>query len=116
MNKQNPLLLILLVILQLTTLVARTMATPRLDIRLDEQWKFIRQDVSDAAATNLDDAAWQSVNLPHTWNNMDGQTSRRAICRQEFVSKIRRGCDGDRGPRQWHPYRHSQGKLRGVLF
>jgi len=75
MNKQNPLLLILLVILQLTTLVARTMATPRLDIRLDEQWKFIRQDVSDAAATNLDDAAWQSVNLPHTWNNMDGQTS-----------------------------------------
>ena len=75
MNKQKSRLLILLVILQLITLVDRTMATSRLDIRLNEQWKFIRQDVPDAAATNLDDAAWQSVNLPHTWNNLDGQTS-----------------------------------------
>ena len=75
MNKQKSRLLILLVILQLITLVDRTMATSRLDIRLNEQWKFIRQDVPDAAATNLDDAAWQAVNLPHTWNNLDGQTS-----------------------------------------
>src|ERR1035438_6138882 len=75
MNKQKVQLLILLVMIQLTTLAGRTMAAPRLDISLDEQWKFIRQDVSDAAATNLDDAAWQSVNLPHTWNNLDGQTS-----------------------------------------
>jgi len=29
----------------------------------------------DAAATNFDDVAWQTVNLPHTWNNLDGQTS-----------------------------------------
>ena len=81
MNKQKSRLLILLVILQLITLVDRTMATSRLDIRLNEQWKFIRQDVPDAAATNLDDAAWQSVNLPHTWNNLDGQTSGTQIGR-----------------------------------
>ena len=75
MNRQKSQQLILLVILQLTTLVARTMATSRLDIRLDEQWKFIRQDIADAATTNFDDAAWQAVKLPHTWNNLDGQTS-----------------------------------------
>jgi beta-galactosidase len=81
MNKQRSQLLILLVVLQLATLVGRTMAelrtlaAPRLDIGLDEQWKFIRQAVPDAAATNFDDAAWQAVNLPHTWNNLDGQTS-----------------------------------------
>lgn len=32
-------------------------------------WKFILQDVApDAAATS-----WQSVSVPHTWNNLDGQ-------------------------------------------
>jgi beta-galactosidase len=75
MNRQKSLQLIVLVILQLATVMSRTMAAPRLDIRLDEQWKFIRQDVAGAALTNFDDTAWQSVNLPHTWNNLDGQTS-----------------------------------------
>ncbi len=67
--------LILLVILQFATLAGRTLAASRSDIKLDEQWKFIRQDVADAAATNFDDSSWSSVNVPHTWNNMDGQTS-----------------------------------------
>src|SRR5580704_8754585 len=74
MNKQRFLQLILLVTLQLVILTGRTMATPS-DIKLDEQWKFMRQDIPDAAMTNLDDSAWQPVNLPHTWNNLDGQTS-----------------------------------------
>ena len=75
MNKQKYRRLILLLIMQLAVLAASSMAASRVDIGLDEQWKFIRQDVADAAATNFDDTAWQSVNLPHTWNNLDGQTS-----------------------------------------
>ncbi len=67
--------LVLLVALSLLTMVGQTMAAPRTDINLDEQWKFIRQDVADAATTNFDDAAWPTVTLPHTWNNLDGQTS-----------------------------------------
>jgi beta-galactosidase len=67
--------LILLVIVQLATLTGRSMAAARVDLSLDEQWKFIRQDVADAAATNFDDSSWSPVNLPHTWNNLDGQTS-----------------------------------------
>jgi beta-galactosidase len=61
--------------LQLTALTARSMAAPRDDIGLDDQWKFIRQDITDAATTNFDDSSWTSVTLPHTWNNLDGQTS-----------------------------------------
>jgi len=75
MNKQKYRRLVLLLIMQLAVLAASSMAASRVDIGLDEQWKFIRQDVADAAATNFDDTAWQSVNLPHTWNNLDGQTS-----------------------------------------
>src|SRR5271156_4381727 len=75
MNKQKSRQLILLVIMQLITLVGRAVAAPRVDVNLDEQWKFMRQDIPDAAATNFDDSTWQPVSLPHTWNNMDGQTS-----------------------------------------
>jgi beta-galactosidase len=67
--------LIFLVVSSIVTGVGSAMAAPRLDINLDEQWRFIRQDVADAATTNLDDSSWTSVNLPHTWNNLDGQTS-----------------------------------------
>ncbi len=67
--------ILLLVVLSLATVVNHAMAAPRVDINLDEQWRFIRQDVPDATLTNFDDTAWQPVTLPHTWNNLDGQTS-----------------------------------------
>src|ERR1035437_5227399 len=63
------------VIFCLTTAANRAQASPRLDMGLGGEWKFVRQDVAGAAAVDFDDSAWQRVNLPHTWNNLDGQTS-----------------------------------------
>ena len=40
---------------------------------LDAGWRFVRQDQPDAQQPAFDDAAWQAVSLPHTWNNLDGQ-------------------------------------------
>jgi beta-galactosidase len=40
---------------------------------MDPGWRFIRQDVADAQNSNFDDSAWSVINLPHTWNNLDGQ-------------------------------------------
>ena len=65
--------LIALITLNLATTICSVSASPRVDVGLDEQWKFIRQDVAGAESPGFDDAAWQTVNLPHTWNNMDGQ-------------------------------------------
>src|SRR6202000_2886750 len=48
-------------------------ATHRADVSLDEGWRFIREDVAGATEPGFDDAKWESVNLPHTWNNLDGQ-------------------------------------------
>jgi beta-galactosidase len=48
-------------------------ANHRIDTVIDSNWRFIRQDVSGAQNTIFDDSAWSVVNLPHTWNNLDGQ-------------------------------------------
>jgi beta-galactosidase len=45
----------------------------RHDINLDSGWKFIRQDVAGAQDPSYDDASWTKLNLPHTWNNFDGE-------------------------------------------
>jgi len=55
------------------TVTTSAKETVRVNVPLDEQWKFIRQDVTGAAAVDFDDAGWQSVTLPHTWNDRDAQ-------------------------------------------
>ena len=45
----------------------------RRSIDLDHGWKFTRQDVAQAEAQTFDDAAWDTVSIPHTWNAKDGQ-------------------------------------------
>ena len=48
-------------------------ANPRAELSLDFGWRFIRQDVASAQAPAFDDSGWTAVDLPHTWNNLDGQ-------------------------------------------
>lgn len=48
-------------------------ATHREDVNIDENWRFIRADVTGAQAAGFNDAAWNLVSLPHTWNNLDGE-------------------------------------------
>ncbi len=45
----------------------------RPDINLNSNWKFIREDVENAYDIDYDDTGWEVVNIPHTWNNLDGQ-------------------------------------------
>ena len=57
-------------------LSAQTYTPPvshREDINLDAGWRFIRQDVTGAQNSGFDDSGWTGLNLPHTWNNLDGQ-------------------------------------------
>lgn len=41
-------------------------------INLNDAWKFIKENVQDAMNQVYDDANWESVNVPHTWNAIDG--------------------------------------------
>ncbi|HLZ25756.1 MAG TPA: glycoside hydrolase family 2 TIM barrel-domain containing protein [Chloroflexota bacterium] len=45
----------------------------RVDVALAQGWKFHKGDVLGAQAEALDDAGWEAIALPHTWNNLDGQ-------------------------------------------
>src|SRR5450759_1440081 len=69
-----------LVFLAIFNLAASLIAQPyvppinhRADVVLDSNWRFIRQDVAGAQNSNYNDSAWSVINLPHTWNNLDGQ-------------------------------------------
>ena len=45
----------------------------RVDTLIDTGWKFFKGDVSGAQASTFNDSSWSDVNLPHTWNNIDGE-------------------------------------------
>lgn len=44
----------------------------RASIDFSPDWRFIRSDVNNAQATSFNDSGWSLVDLPHTWNAIDG--------------------------------------------
>ncbi|HTV22095.1 MAG TPA: glycoside hydrolase family 2 TIM barrel-domain containing protein [Polyangiaceae bacterium] len=47
--------------------------TSRSDTLLDDGWRFMRADAAGAEAPAFDDAGWEGVSVPHTYNAIDGQ-------------------------------------------
>ena len=41
-------------------------------VNLNNAWKFIRQDEVNAMEKVYNDENWEAVNVPHTWNAIDG--------------------------------------------
>jgi len=54
-------------------LMAAAVHAARSSTLLDGPWRFDRADPAGAAEPAFDDAAWQRVTLPHTWNAPDGE-------------------------------------------
>ena len=59
-------------------------------LNINSNWKFIRQDDDNATAVNLNTEHWQEVQVPHTWNAIDGANGfdyYKGACwyRKEFV-------------------------------
>ncbi len=53
-------------------LVAAPYAPPeskRVDFNLNADWKFLMDDAAGASAAAFNDTAWQTVSLPHTYND-----------------------------------------------
>jgi beta-galactosidase len=42
-------------------------------ININSTWKFTKTTVTNAQQVAFDDSAWDNINLPHTWNALDGQ-------------------------------------------
>ena len=45
--------------------------TSRTKISVNEDWKFIREDDGNAHLKDFNDAGWERISLPHTWNDKD---------------------------------------------
>ena len=41
-------------------------------IHFNQDWKFIKQDENQAMGIDFDDRNWKVVQIPHTWNAIDG--------------------------------------------
>jgi beta-galactosidase len=44
---------------------------------INESWKQFTGDVAGAEKVDFNDAVWQTVNLPHTWNAVDAYTQKK---------------------------------------
>ena len=44
-------------------------AEPRAQMRLDSDGRFHRGEIEGAFVSEFDDTAWETVTIPHTWNN-----------------------------------------------
>lgn len=40
---------------------------------MNKNWKFYKGTKESGYAAEFDDSSWDSISLPHTWNNIDGQ-------------------------------------------
>lgn len=69
MKTQSRLLSTLLFLL----LPALLAAQPRIEVPVDTDWKFARENAPGAQAVDFRDKTWETVSLPHTWNARDGQ-------------------------------------------
>jgi beta-galactosidase len=49
-------------------------ASPRTDYSFNPDWKFIREDVTNAGRVDFDDSQWATVSAPHTYNDVDSYT------------------------------------------
>jgi beta-galactosidase len=45
--------------------------SPRQKLNFNLDWRFLREDVTDAEAPHFDDAKWTTVSTPHTFNDVD---------------------------------------------
>ncbi len=64
---------LLLAIFFLAVYAISAAGSPRSEIPFSSNWKFSKGDVQGASRTEFNDSGWETVCLPHTWNNLDGQ-------------------------------------------
>ncbi len=49
--------------------------SPHATFSFNPDWKFIREDVTNAMQTSCDDSKWTDVSAPHTYNDVDSYTA-----------------------------------------
>lgn len=61
---------------------------------INNNWKFYKGRNENAYLNNFDDSLWKTVNIPHTWNNIDGQDGTKGGGKDIKVTDYFRGDGG----------------------
>ena len=69
---KNILMFVLIGIFSAANTQAKNPDSPRTRTSMDENWKFIQQDVPNGFDVNYDDNSWRKLNVPHDWS-IEGQ-------------------------------------------
>ena len=59
-----------LILICLLTIAATAIRAQRIKTTINDTWRFAMQETS-AASVDFDDAAWETISIPHTWNALD---------------------------------------------
>ena len=79
-------------------IVGWVQAQQRVVYTINDGWKFTKGSPFEAQLTGCDDSSWETVNIPHTWNNKDADDETPGFYRgpawyrkQLFVDKSQEG-------------------------
>ena len=79
-------------------IVGWAQAQQRVVYTINDGWKFTKGSPFEAQMTGCDDSSWETVNIPHTWNNKDADDETPGFYRgpawyrkQLFVDKSQEG-------------------------
>ncbi len=71
-------------ILLACTLLLVELKAQRITVNVSENWRFGSSPDNAAIQPGFDDSSWESVDLPHTWNYLDGQDGGSNYVRSAF--------------------------------
>jgi len=72
-KKYRSIAAVLLFVYSISGFISTLYADNRETIEFNESWKFFKGDPADAHLMDYPDTSWETIQLPHTWNNIDGQ-------------------------------------------
>ena len=79
-------------------IVGWAQAQQRVVYTINDGWKFTKGSPFEAQLTGCDDSSWETVNIPHTWNNKDADDETPGFYRgpvwyrkQLFIDKSQEG-------------------------
>lgn len=79
-------------------IVGWAQAQQRVVYTINDGWKFTKGSPFEAQLAGCDDSSWETVNIPHTWNNKDADDETPGFYRgpawyrkQLFVDKSQEG-------------------------
>ena len=73
-------------------IVGWAQAQQRVVYTINDGWKFTKGSPFEAQLTDCDDSSWETVNIPHTWNDKDADDETPVWYRKQlFIDKSQEG-------------------------